>query len=650
LSEVLWKPSPDDIATAKVTEFARWMAAELGRPLEGYDKLWRWSVEDVPGFWEAIWRYYEFESATPYTSVLEGSMPEARWFAGASLNYAERVFAHETDARPAMIVCGEGEEPREISWSFLRGQVAGLAATLRSLGVKPGDRVVGYISNRPEALVALLASASIGAVWASCSPDFGLDGATVRFSQLKPKVLVGAGAYRFGGKRYERTKELAALTTSLDSLKATIVVDGETDGIPWEDAVATGGELTFERTPFEHPLWILFSSGTTGVPKGIVQSHGGIALEHTKALGLGLGLTPEDRLYFFSSTSWMVWNYLVGALLVGAAPVLYDGSPGFPDLIGNWRIAAATGATVAGMGAAYISACQRGDADPVAEVDLSALRIVVSTGSALPLSGWHWLAERLPRVRIDSSSGGTDVCSAFACGSPILPVHAGEIPGRALGVKAEVWDASGHPVLDEVGELVITEPMPSMPVHFWGDDDGRRYRESYFSTFPGIWRHGDWARITSRGTVVIEGRSDSTLNRAGVRMGSADIYGAVEAVAGVADSLVVGVELPDGEYYMPLFVVPAEGRELDEELEREIVAAIRSSLSPRHVPDELVEAPGMPYTRTGKKLEVPVKRLIQGGALDEVVDISTVVDPTAMEWFAAFAMKRRDRKADTVAR
>ena len=641
MPDVLWTPSADDLGTAEVTRFRRWVEREVDRQLPDYHALWRWSVEDVSAFWELVWRYFGFTSVTPYDRVLDGAMPAARWFHGATLNYAEQVFRHETASRPALIVCGENEPPYEISWAQLRRQVAGLAATFRALGVRPGDRVAGYVTNRPEAVVALLASAAVGAIWSSCSPDFGIQAAIARFGQLRPKLLVAVGSYSFAGKGFDRASEVKALAGALESLDATIAIDGRAEGIPWREAVADDAELTFEATPFDHPLWVLFSSGTTGAPKGIVHGHGGIVLEHTKSLALGHGLSSGDRLYFLSSTSWMVWNYLVGAPLVGATPVLYDGSPTIPDVIGSWRVAAATGATVAGMGAAYITACEKRDSSPASEVDLSALRVVVSTGSPLPARGWRWLAERLPGVRIDSSSGGTDVCSAFVCGSPALPVHLGEIPARALGVKAEAWNAAGQPVVNEVGELVVTEPMPSMPVRFWDDDDGSRYRESYFATFPGVWRHGDWIRISSRGTVVIEGRSDSTLNKAGVRMGSADIYSAVESLEGVADSLVVGVELPDGGYYMPLFVVRADGAELDGDLEAEIVDAIRTTLSPRHVPDELVQAPAIPRTKTGKKLEVPIKRLLQGLSLCEVVDLETVDDATAMHWFADFAARRR---------
>jgi acetoacetyl-CoA synthetase len=648
-TEILWTPSPADVEAAEVTRFRRWIEASSDAVVPDFGALWRWSVADVPRFWEAVWRYFEISSPRPYGAVLSGVMPEARWFEGATLNYAEQVFRHETDAHPALVQYREDEGASEVSWASLHRQVAGLSATLRELGVGAGDRVAGYVSNRSEAVIGLLAAASIGAVWTSCSPDFGVQSAVARFGQVQPKVLLAVGRYRFGGKPRDRLGEVAELVGSLANLTATILIDDDSERLErppgrtltWAQAVQPDIDLQFAATPFGHPLWILFSSGTTGLPKGIVHSHGGIVLEHMKALALGADLGAGDRFFFYSSTNWMVWNYLVGALLVGATPILYDGSPNYPDVLGSWRLAAVSRAKAAGMGAAYITACEKADTDPGAELDLSALRTVISTGSPLPSAGWRWLHARLPAVRIDCSSGGTDVCSSFVCGSPILPVYEGEITARALGVKAEAWALSGAPVIDEVGELVVTEPMPSMPTGFWNDADGRRYREAYFSTFPGVWRHGDWVRISSHGTVVIEGRSDSTLNRGGVRMGSAEIYATVESVPAIADSLVVGVELPEGAYYMGLFVVPAIGRELDDALRAEIIQAIRSGLSPRHVPDEIIQAPGIPRTITGKKLEVPIKRLLQGQTLDEVIDLKVVDDAAAFGWFAAFAERWR---------
>jgi acetoacetyl-CoA synthetase len=651
--DLLWTPAPADVEAAEVTRFRHWIEAAHDVVLPDLDALWRWSVADIAGFWEAIWNYFGLTSPTPYNHVLTGAMPDARWFEGATLNYAEQVFRNETDSFPAIVECHEDQEPHELSWAELRRQVAGLATTFTGLGVGPGDRVAGYVSNRSEAVVALLATASIGAIWTSCAPDFGIQSALARFGQVQPTVLVAVGRYRFAGKLRDRMADLAEFAASIESLRATVLIDGDPDDldparvptVSWIDAVRPEARLEFAATPFGHPLWILFSSGTTGLPKGIVHSHGGIVVEHTKSLALGVGLRPGQRFFFFSSTSWMVWNYLVGGLLVGATPVVYDGSPTFPDVIGSWRITSSSRAAVAGMGAAYITACQKANASPADALDVSALQVVQSTGSPLPTAGWRWLHERLPGVRIDCTSGGTDVCSTFVGGSPVLPVHIGEIPGRALGVNAEAWNPSGQSVIDEVGELVITEPMPSMPTGFWNDPDGRRYRDAYFAGFPGVWKHGDWVRISSRGTVVIEGRSDSTLNRGGVRMGSAEIYAAVEGLPAIADSLVVGVELPEGAYYMALFVVPAPGRTLDDDLRTQLTEAIRTGLSPRHVPDDVIAAPAIPRTLTGKKLEVPIKRLLQGRPLDDVVDMKAVDDATALRWFASFAEGRQPSTA-----
>ncbi|HEX4110201.1 MAG TPA: acetoacetate--CoA ligase [Solirubrobacteraceae bacterium] len=649
--EILWSPNDEDVATAAQTHFMNWLRAERGVDLDGPDALWTWSVTELEAFWGAVYDYFEVASDAPYSAVLDRRvMPGAKWFEGATLNYAEHILRNATAERPAMVVLAENEPIREISWATLVRDVAALAHTLREAGLQPGDRVCGYMSNVPETVVAMIACVSIGAVWSVCAPDFGLSGAKDRFAQLEPKVLLGVDGYRFGGKKFSRLPELAELREALPTVELTIIVpsigaEGPRPAgrvIDWDTAVADDAELQITRLPFSHPLWVLFSSGTTGLPKGIVQSHGGITVEQLKAGALGLDLRPTDRFYFFSSTSWMVWNFVVGTLLRGCTIVLYDGSPGFPDMLGNWRVASESGATVFGTGAAYLSACEKAGAEPAKEMDLSALRVVISTGSVLPASTWKWFYSILPaHVRLDSSSGGTDVCSGFVGGNALKPVHHGEITGPYLGVRAEAWNGAGESVINEVGELVIVEPMPSMPTHFWNDPDGQRYHDSYFDMYPGRWRHGDWIRVTERGTVVIEGRSDSTLNKAGVRMGSADVYAVVEPLAGVADSLVVGVDLPDAQYYMPLFVVPADGREVDDELRAEIIAAIRRELSPRHVPDEIIATPRVPRTRTGKKLEVPVKRILSGVPIESAVNLGSVDDPDAVRWYVDFAAARR---------
>jgi acetoacetyl-CoA synthetase len=653
--EILWTPTEADIAQAGVTRFIHWLEQHRGVRLNGAEQLWRWSVSDVESFWGAVWDYFEVLSDEPYREVLATrAMPGARWFAGTRLNYAEHALRYATCERPALLVYAEDAAAREVSWSELRRDVGALAATLREAGVARGDRVCGYLSNIPETIVAMLASVSLGAVWSVCAPDYGIDGVLSRFAQLEPKVLIAVDGYRFAGRPYTRRSEIAELQAALSSVEQTIVVSraedrpeaSATGTLSWQDAVAREAELCFERVPFDHPLWVLFSSGTTGLPKGLVHSHGGMTLEQLKQSALGHDVRRKDRWFFFSSPSWAAWNTTIGQLLSGCTLVLYDGSPGYPDLLGNWRVAADARASVFGAGAAYLGACEKAGAD-LGQLDLSAVRLLITTGSVLAPSTWRWVYRALgPRVRLESSLGSTDMCSGMVGGSPLEPVIVGELNCSYLGQHAQAWNAQGQPVIDEVGELVFTVPVPSMPVAFWSDPDGERYRAAYFDVYPGVWRHGDWVRVTPRGTMVIEGRSDSTLNKAGVRMGSADIYAIVEPLDGVADSLVVGVDLPDAGYYMPLFIVPAKGHELDQELRAAIVGAIRSRLSPRHVPDEIIQAPAVPRTRTGKKLEVPIKRILAGVPVEDAVTLSAVDLPEVVLWYADLAVKRSAQAPD----
>lgn len=650
-SEPLWRPTPERQACATITRFLAWMESEHGLSFDGYPDLWQWSIDDLASFWAAVWDFYGVRSETPVLSTVgEQQMPGCEWFRGATLNYAEHVLDRAPKDGPAILYVAEGREPVELSADELRGRVGAMAETLRDLGVGLGDRVAAYLPNVPEAVIGMLATTSLGAIWSACAPDFGTRSVIDRFAQLDPKVLLAVDGYRFNGIDHDRTAAIAELQASLPSLRATVVVgllgtDAPPmgDALSFAEATAAPCRPAFAHVPFDHPLWILFSSGTTGLPKGIVHGHGGILVEHLKSLGLCLDIGPRDRYLFYSSTSWMAWNYLVGGLLHGATIVLYDGSPAYQSRGRLWEIAASTDATVLGMGSAYAIACEKHAVKLGDQAGLDALRTVVPTGSPLPPSGWRWLRGELGGdVRIDSICGGTDVCTAFFGGSELLPVTAGEISCRWLGVDARAFDANGEAVRDQLGEFVVASPMPSMPIYLWNDPDGNRYREAYFQTFPGVWRQGDWITISQTGAVRVVGRSDATLNRGGVRIGSAEIYGAVERLPAVADSLVVGVELNDGGYYMALFVV-SECHEL-EELSITIRSAIREDLSPRHQPDEIVQVPAIPRTLTGKKLEVPVKRILEGLAPEHAAAAGSVDRPDLLHWFANFASERGTRR------
>ncbi|MEU9420539.1 acetoacetate--CoA ligase [Streptomyces sp. NPDC048272] len=651
--EPLWSPSPDRIAAARITAFQAYAAERFGAPADGgYPALHSWSVDALDTFWQAVAEWFDVRFTTPYTSVLaDRSMPGARWFTGSTLNYAEHALrAGEDPARadePALISVDETHEPTPVTWAELRRQVGSLAAELRAAGVRPGDRVSGYLPNIPEAVVAFLATASVGGVWTSCAPDFGARSVLDRFQQVEPVVLFTVDGYRYGGKEHDRRDTVAELRAELPSLRAVVHIPLLGTPAPegtraWADLTAADTEPVFEAVPFDHPLWVLYSSGTTGLPKAIVQSQGGILLEHLKQIGLHCELGPEDRFFWYTSTGWMMWNFLVSGLLTGTTVVLYDGSPGFPDTGAQWRIAERTRATLYGTSAAYVMACRKADVHPSRDFDLSSVKAVATTGSPLPPDGFRWLHDEVAEdLWIVSVSGGTDVCSCFAGGVATLPVYIGELQAPGLGTDLQAWDPAGKPVVDEVGELVVTNPMPSMPIHFWNDPDGSRYRESYFEMFPGVWRHGDWITLTDRGSVIIHGRSDSTLNRQGVRMGSADIYEAVERLPEIKESLVIGLEEPNGGYWMPLFVHLAPGATLDDALRDRIKATIRAELSPRHVPDEIIEVPAVPHTLTGKRIEVPVKRLLQGAPMAKAVNIGSVDRPELLDFYAELARTRQ---------
>ena len=648
----LWQPTADRIAAARVTRFQTWAAERYGAPAEGgYAALHRWSVDEPETFWTAVADWFDVRFSTSYERVLgDRTMPGAQWFPGATLNYAEHALRTAEDParahEPALIHVDETHEPAPVSWSELSRQVAALATELRALGVRPGDRVSGYLPNIPQAVTALLATAAVGGIWTSCAPDFGARSVLDRFQQVEPVVLFTVDGYRYGGKEHDRTETVAELRRELPTLRAVVHVPllgtpAPEGALDWADLTAGDAVPVFEQVPFDHPLWVLYSSGTTGLPKAIVQSQGGILLEHYKQIGLHCDLGPEDRFFWYTSTGWMMWNFLVSGLLTGTTIVLYDGSPGFPGIDAQWAVAERTRTTLFGTSAAYVMACRKAGAHPGRDHDLSAVKCVATTGSPLPPGGFRWLHDEVADdLWIASVSGGTDVCSCFAGAVPTLPVHAGELQAACLGTDLQAWDPQGKPVIDEVGELVVTNPMPSMPIRFWNDPDGSRYRDSYFEMFPGVWRHGDWITITGRGSVVIHGRSDSTLNRQGVRMGSADIYEAVERLPEIRESLVIGLEEPDGGYWMPLFVHLAEGAVLDDALRSRVKRTIREQLSPRHVPDEIIEVPGVPHTLTGKRIEVPVKRLFQGTAPDKAVNAGSVDNLDVLRFYENLARER----------
>jgi acetoacetyl-CoA synthetase len=650
--EVLWSPTPESIAASRLGQFAAWVAErrdlDFGTPAD-YDAIWHWSVEHLDQFWADVATWTDVFPDVPVDRVLtRRQMPGAEWFPDVTVNYAEQALRYGTAERPALIAAAEDVPDVEVPWATLRGQVGAFAATLRRHGVQRGDRVVGYLPNVPEAVVAFLGAASIGAVWSSCAPDFGTRSVLDRFVQIEPVVLVAVDGYRWGGRPYDRRDVVAELRAALPTVRTTIAVprlypDEVPDGaLPWAEAVAEPQEPVFEPLPFDAPLWIVFSSGTTGLPKGIVHGHGGVVLEQRKQIGLHIDVGAGDRLSWYASTAWIMWNIATSALLAGATVVVYDGAPTYPTVDAQFALAARTRLDYLGTSPGYLAACQKAGVRPGEDHDLSALRAIGATGSPLPAATFSWVYDAVgPDVFLGSLSGGTDVATGFIGSSPLLPVTAGELQRPMLGVAAASWDEDGRPVVGELGELVVTEPMPSMPLYFWDDPDGTRYREAYFEPWPGVWRHGDWLEVTERGTCLITGRSDSTLNRGGVRMGTADIYAAVEALPAVVDCVVLGVEQRDGGYWMPLFVQLAPGEELTPELEAEIKAAIRANASPRHVPDEIAVVPGVPHTRTGKRLEVPLKRLFQGVAPEKALNLGAVDDAAVVEHYVELARARQ---------
>jgi acetoacetyl-CoA synthetase len=643
--ELLWEPSEERIADATITRYADWLRETRGLSFEGYEELWRWSVADLDAFWASIVEFFEVRFSEGGEQVLgDRSMPGATWFPGARVSFAEHVFRGKDNSGVAIRHASELRSLSEWTWQRLRAETAAIAAGLRALGVSEGDRVVAYMPNIPETVAAFLACASIGATWSSAAPEFGARSVIDRFAQIEPKVLLAIDGYRYGGRDFDRRENVERIAAEIPGLER-VVRFGYLDGSGWEDGFlgsAGADGLEFAQLAFDHPLWVLYSSGTTGLPKPIVHGQGGILIEQIKKMNLHLDAQSGDRVFWFSTTGWMMWNFLVGVLLTDASIVLYDGNPGHPSLDVLWQLAADAGITTFGTSAAFIASCMKAGVEPGAGRDLGALNAVGSTGSPLSPEGFRWIYDQLGSGRwLFSTSGGTDMCTAFVGGVPTLPVYLGEIQARCLGASVESWDPDGKPLIGEVGELVITEPMPSMPIFFWGDEDGSRLRESYFDMYPGVWRHGDWIEITPRGTSIIYGRSDSTINRGGVRMGTSEIYTAVLAVPEVLDALVVDVPGAGSDpAWMPLFVVLGEGAELSDELIAEIRRRIREDCSPRHVPDEIRQIPEVPRTLSGKVLEVPVKRILTGTPVDAAASRESLANPEALDYFVALAAER----------
>jgi acetoacetyl-CoA synthetase len=655
--ELLWTPSAAQIEDANLTRFAKWLVRKRGMQFETYDALWQWSVTELEEFWQAMWDYFGIESSAPHTRVLgKRTMPGAEWFPGARLNYAQHILRNERAGIDALLFMSETAPLTGVPWETFAGQVRILATRLRELGVRPRDRVVAYMPNIPETMIAMLATTAIGAIWACCSPDFGSRGVIDRLQQLAPKVLFCVDGYRYGGKVFERKKELAEIIAALEGLEHVVHLPylnaedrgGPSDGsLLWSDllehSAVSRQEFEFEQVPFGHPLWVLFSSGTTGLPKAIVQSHGGILLEQLKLQHFHMDYRSGERAFFFTTSGWMMWNFLASMPLSGVCPVLYDGNPAYPAPDVLWKVAQDSRASFFGASPAYVEVIAKTGIVPRERFDLSHLRAVMPAGSPVSPECTAWFYRNVKQdLLVATGSGGTDCCTGFVGGVPTQPVYAGEIQGRSLGVAAYAFNEKGESVVDEVGELVLAEPMPSMPIYFWNDADGSRYRESYFDVYPGVWRHGDFFRVNERGGCFVLGRSDATLNRLGVRIGTAEVYRALAQLEEIEDALIVNLDLPNGKFFMPLFVKLSGGIRLDAELERKICDRLRREYTPRHVPDRVIQAPAIPVTLTRKKMEVPVRKILLGGPVEQAANRNAMANPDSLDFFVNYAKTQKD--------
>jgi acetoacetyl-CoA synthetase len=637
-SQILWQPSPSFKAESNLTAFLNWLS-KRNIHHSNYAELHRWSVNHLDEFWACLLKYFDVQYSGHFHFVHQGKMPDVKWFDGIELSYSEHVFRNANDKQPALLFTDESGHQSKWSWKALHEKVAGLQQFLLDAGVRQGDRIAAYLPNIPEATISFLAANSIGAVWSSCSPDFGTQAVLDRFVQIEPTVLIATSGYTYGGKYFDRTEELNQIVDSLPSLKKVIVVPSTDSELSpavtdWRNISPSSNPINFTRVPFSHPIWILYSSGTTGMPKAITHGTGGILLEQLKYASFHQDVKKGECCFWYTTTGWMMWNYLHGSLLTGGTMVLYDGHPGFPDRTALWKLIDEFKIAHFGISGSYIVSMMKSDICPKEEFKLDSLRSIGSTGSPLPVEGFHWIYKNVKSdVWLTSMSGGTDVCSAFVGGCPLLPVHEGEIQCAALGCDLQVWDEAGHAIKNEEGEMVIAKPMPSMPVFFWNDPDKKRYSESYFEMFPGVWRHGDWIKQTESGGLIIYGRSDATLNRGGVRIGSAEIYKTMDKIPEVKDSLIVCIDRPGGEFYMPLFVMLNDGAKLDEALKKKIKQQLKTECSPRHVPDDVLACPDIPYTLSGKKTETPVKKILMGLKPEKVVNAGSLRNPESLQYF-----------------